>query len=234
MMKRFSSRLWVGSVLLGLCLAALPAFGADEPSHGEGSEASHGEHAGAHGHGAPHLSDVNWFDGMVSRPEGTPIPVGALLLNTAVLFFLIGYFGGPALKNGLQGRKQRLVSDMEAARAMKVEAEGQLATYEKKLQEMESEMARIRDSLIEQAKLDRDRILKEAEARRVALEAEARSRVSAELALAREEVVAQSVVAAVRSAEELLRAQLTSGDQERLVSGFAAAASAELSGRTIV
>ena len=80
-------------------------------------------------------------------------PVGALLINTAILFFLIGRFGGPGIKQGLKDRKQRIAGDIEKAAEMKAEAEEQLAHYEEKLAQMESEMERIKKEMAEQAEV---------------------------------------------------------------------------------
>lgn len=182
----------------------------------------------AHGHGhVPHFSDINWFHGLIGEKEGvepsllwrapgTPVPLGALFLNTAVLFFLIGRFGGPAIQSGLKGRKERIAGDIERAAEMKKEAEGQLAHYEGKLAEMASEMDRIKQEMREQAEADRQRILADAQQRREGLERDARLMLAQELAHARHEAISKAVSGAVQAAREQIEKNLNSQDQERL------------------
>jgi len=189
-----------------------------------GDEGGHG----AHGH-VPQFSDINWFTGLVGEKEGvepsllwrapgTPVPLGALFINTALLFFLIGRFGGPGIKKGLKSRKTRIAGDIEKASKMKEEAAEQLAHYESKLSEMEAEMDRIKSEMREQAETDRARILSEAKTRRVALEAEAKLMIEQELAQARHDATTKAVTGAVAAARAQIEKSLTSQDQERLAS----------------
>lgn len=209
--------------------------GHDDAAHSHEAHGSEHEEAGAHGeagsHGAhghvPQFSDINWFHGLIGekegvepsllwRPPGMPVPLGALFLNTAILFFLIGRLGGPGIKNGLKSRKARIAGDIQKAAKMKEEAEEQLAHYEGKLSEMEAEMTRIKKEMREQAEADQARILTEAKSRREALEAEAKLMVEHELAQARRDATTQAVSSAVRAAREQIEKSLSSQDQERL------------------
>jgi F-type H+-transporting ATPase subunit b len=212
--------------------------GHDHGAHGEehGSAASEVDsHGDAHGHDAhghvPHFSDINWFYGLIGekegvepsllwRPPGTPIPLGALILNTAILFFLIGRFGGPGIKQGLVDRKQRIAGDIERASKMKEEAEEQLAHYEEKLHKVESEMTRIKEDMRRQAEADRVRILEEAKVQRAALEAESRKLVEQELAQARQDATIEAIRSAFTVAREQIVAELKAQDQERLANEF--------------
>lgn len=191
---------------------------ADEPA------AEHGHDA--HGH-VPHFSDINWATGFLGekegvkpsllwRPVGTPIPLGALLLNTAILFFLIGRFGGAGIKKGLVDRKSRIAGDIERAAAMRADASRQLAHYEGKLSEMESELTRIKAEMEEQARIQRDQILNDARQRRVQIEQEAQRLVVQELAQARHEAVSKAVSGAIAAAREEIQKNLTDKDQEKL------------------
>src|SRR5690606_39041088 len=127
------------------------------------------------------------------RPPGTPIPLGALLINTAILFYLIGRFGGPGVRQGLSDRKARIAGDIQKAAAMRKEAEGQLAHYEEKLAEMEAEMARIKREMQQQAEADRQGILKETKDRRAAMEAEAKQMIEQELSGVRHQAMLRAV-----------------------------------------
>ncbi len=212
---------------------------ADQAAHSaeEAAGAEHGEH-GAHGEGAhggghhePHFSDINWFTGLIGEKEGvepsvlwrapgTPVPLGALLINSFILFFLLVKLGGPAIQKGLLERKKRVVSGIEAAAAMKDEASGQLAHYEEKLQKIDQEIEHIKNQMREQAESERQRILSEAKVRREQLEADARLLVSQEMKLAREELFREVVAQAVSSAEESIKKQMGAADQQRLADEF--------------
>lgn len=248
-MKLFSvSSLIVGSALgfAALSVGASSALASDEhhgaPSHeghetsghaAAGHEAAGHEAASAHDHGHhdPTWGDVNWVHGFLGEKEGvepsllwrkpgTPVPVGVLLLNTAILFFILGRIGGPAIGQALVDRKKRIAGDIEAASKMKEEATLQLAHYEGKLAEMSAEMERIKLEMREQATSERDRILREAAARREAIEKEARALVEAELLDARQEMAKLAARQAVRLAEQQIIAALSSDDQDRLAKEF--------------
>jgi len=224
----------VAGCLAALCLSGLAhaeqheaAFEHAAADEHAAASAGHGDSAG-HGHGhVPQLSDINWFTGLIGEKEGvepgllwrapgTPVPLGALLINTALLFFLLGRFGGPAVSAGLKARKEHLAGDIERASAMKKEAEQQLAEYEGKLSEMAAEMTRIKRDLREQAEMERSHVLSEAKARAREIAEEARQAVAQELADARQHAVEGAVESAVQLAEQALVSRLTADDQGRL------------------
>lgn len=229
-MKRYLAVALVGC----FALVSGPAGAESAPHHAVDAHGHHGDAHGSHAEGAhghhghvPQFSDINWFTGLIGEKEGvepgllwrapgTPPPLGALILNAAVLFFLLIRFGGPAIKQGLIDRKKRVASDIEAARAMKIEAEAQLAHYEQKLSSMAAEMERIQAEMREQARAERERILAEVEGRRQALEREARVLVSQELNAARELISQKVVRQAVQAARESIVKSLNAEDQERL------------------
>ena len=223
---------WCGLIGLSFCVA--PAFAEEriETESSESDETDHAEsrgdsHAAGHGHHVPHFSDINWFTGLIGekegvepgllwRPVGMPVPLGALLINTAILFFFLGRFGGPAISSGLKARKEQISSEIDRAAAMKNEAESQLAHYEGKLAEMAAEMDRIKQDLREQAHLERKRVLSEANERAESLRTEAGKMIEQQLDQARQEAIERAVVVAVTKARIELAKSLASTDQDRL------------------
>lgn len=210
---------------------------------GHGSQ-SHGSEGHGHDH-VPHFSDINWWHGLVGEKEGvepsllwrapgTPIPLGALLLNTAILFFLIGRFGAPGVRQGLIDRKKRIAGDIERAAEMRKEAEGQLAYYEEKLEQMEAEMARIRQEMKEQAELDRKRALEDAKARRLLIEQESKVLIEQELSQARQDATIKAVTSAVNAAREEVKRNLSQQDHERLAQEFLGSLEAQVKKSTEV
>jgi len=231
------------ALVLGVALWVVPgvASSADHhetdhhEQHAEGSEAEHSsEHGEAHGHGehaAPTFADINWAYGFLGEKEGVepsllwrspgmPVPLGALLLNTAILFYLLGRFGGPAIKSGLVSRQQRIAGDIEAAGRMQAEAKEQLAHYEQKLAHMSAETERVLAEVREQAKLEHERIVQDAKARHLALEEEARQIIEHERAHARQAAIEALVERAIEGAREEILKNLRPDDQERLARGL--------------
>ena len=208
-----------------LCLATTaPAFAAgDEHGHdhaAEGHGEAHGEgHGEAHGEGhghAPTFDDINWFHGFLGEKEGvepdllwrepgTPVPFGALALNAAILYFLLFKYGKKPISDGLRQRKLGIMKGIEDAAKMKAQAEARLAEYQKKLDEVDQEVARI---------------LSEAKERRGRMERDARTLIEQELKAARENLVRDTVRAAVKSAEATLTAQIGDADQQRLAQEY--------------
>jgi F-type H+-transporting ATPase subunit b len=237
--------------------AEAPAAGAHVDPHGDHGHGDHGhgdhgavkaeghaEHGSGHDH-APTFDDINWAYGFLGekegeepsllwRPKGMPVPFGALALNAAILYFLLFKFGRKPIGDALKARKLGIMKGMEDAAKMKAEAEASLAKYQKKLDEIDSEVARIKSEAKEQSEAERVRILSEAKERRTRMERDARTLVEQELKAARETLTRDTVRAAVKSAEATLTAKVGDADQQRLGDEFLAsikASGAVLRGR---
>lgn len=212
---------------LGMGLASVgAATSAPAAPHGAASEDGHGAHH------IPHFSDINWYHGLLGeregepslwfRPPGTPVPLAALLVNTAILFWLLVRFGRPAIRAGLTARKERVESGIVAAAAMKREAEEQLAHYESKLARIDQEIERVKSEMRDQAEGERKRVLEEASVRREQMDRDVHLLLAQELKAARQELFHEVVENAMRAAEETIFAQLSNADQQRLAEEFLA------------
>jgi F-type H+-transporting ATPase subunit b len=240
--SRFASLVCLGLTLAVAAPALADEHGHDAPAHAEAAAAAahvdaHGEHAEGHAaHGdehAPTFDDINWAYGFLGekegeepsllwRPKGMPVPFGALALNAAILYFLLFKFGRKPISDALKARKLGIMKGMEDAAKMKAEAEASLAKYQKKLDEIESEVARIKREAKEQGEAESARILGEAKERRARMERDARLLVEQELKAARETLTRDTVRAAVKSAEGMLTAKVVDADQQRLGDEFLA------------
>jgi F-type H+-transporting ATPase subunit b len=209
--SRKRCRRWVAPMVVAMIL--VPGFaGTALAEHGE----RHDTHSVSHheGHAAPTLDDVNWIDGLFGgRSESTPPPFGALLINTAILFFLIAKLGGPKIREGLLNRRSRLAADIDAAAQMHKEAEAQLEHYQQKLTQMEASAQEIEALTRENAAIEREKTLSDARAQRDKIVREAEERVARELAARKDALVREMVVLAVRDAEK--RVLGTFGDQDQ-------------------
>ena len=217
----------------------------DQPSEGApgGERAAHGadvepdEHSeGSHGAGhVPHFDDINWFYGFVGEKEdldepsllfrrrGMPPPLGALLLNAAVLFGLLYHYGRVPIAAALKRRRQNIMHGMDEAARMREEAEDRLEDYEDKLERIDEEIKRVKREMRELGEQERERILKEARERHARMERDARLLVEQEMKEAHELLLRETVRAAVRAAEERLAQQVTPADQQRLADEYLSA-----------
>lgn len=234
--------------------AQVPVEGNGHAEHGEAHEAheAHGEghgKAAAHGEGhdehAPTFDDINWATGFLGvnddaepgllwRSKGTPAPLGALLLNAGILYWLLFKFGKKPIADALKARKAGIMKGMEDAAKMKAEAEASLAKYQKKLDEIDDEVARIKREAKEQGEAESARILSDAKERRARMERDARTLIEQELKAARENLLRDTVRAAVKSAEKTITAKIGDADQQRLGDEYLAsirASAATLRGR---
>ncbi len=225
-MKRMPHAYWTALFAATLAMSA-PVAVAAAPDHGSDHSEAHGT---GHGH-APTFDDVNWFYGFLGekagvepnllwRTKGMPVPFGALLLNTAILYALLFKFGRKPIAHALRQRKLAIMKGMEDASKMKAEAEARLAEYEQKLAHIDDEVSRIRRDMKEAGESERARILSEATERRARMERDARLLVEQELKAAREGLLRDTVRAAVKSAEARLVAKVGDADQLRLADEY--------------
>ena len=229
------------------CAAALslPAF-AQEPEDkapAAGVVAS-GEHAPPSAedqeHHIPTLEDYNWFYGFLGekegvepsflfRPKGMPVPFGAMVLNSAILYYLLIRFAKKPIADALKSRKTAILRGMEEAGKMKSDAEARLAEYEEKLRTIDQEIERVREEMRAAGQTERKRILAEAKEKRARMERDAQTLIGQELKAARETLLGETTRGAIRSAEAALMAKLGAADQSRLaeeyLTGLKAAAS---------
>jgi len=249
--SRVAACFWLGG-MLAVATPALAEGGVRDAAPAAGTQvavAAPDEHGGHAEHGAeehaPSFDDVNWIYGFLGekagaepsllwRPKGMPVPFGALALNAAVLYWLLFKYGRKPIGDALRARKQRIMKGMEDAARMKAEAEASLAKYQKQLDEIDDEVARIKREMDEAGEAERARILSEAKERRARMERDARLLVEQELKVARESLTRETVRAAVKTAEATLIAKIGDADQQRLAEEFLASikgSSATLRGR---
>ena len=234
---------FLGVALAAGCTVALPAF-AEEPAHEHGEHAEHAtpaahgsapEEEGAedHEHHVPKFEDYNFFYGFLGerddvepsilwRPTGSPVPFGAMLLNSAVLYWLLIRFAKKPIADALKARKATILRGMEEAAQMKKEAEASLADYEQKLATVDQEIERVRQDMRAAGQSERKRILADAKEKRTRMERDAQTLISQELKAARDGLLSEMSRAALRSAESTLRTKVTLGDQSRLAEEYLA------------
>ncbi len=225
--------LTASAMVLSAPADAWAAEDAHDSAHADSEHAVHGNDHGAddHGggeHGADHAMEVNWIYGVLGesdevdepsllwRKPGMPVPLGAQILNSLILFYVLYRFGKKAVVDGLTSRREGIMRGIESASKMKSEAKGQLAEYEAKLAKIDSEIERVRREMREAAEAERVSILEEAKKRRERMEREAKLLIDQELKAAREELVHETVAKAMESAEQLVSQKVSGDDHRRL------------------
>jgi F-type H+-transporting ATPase subunit b len=247
-----------GAALACALLLASSAAWAQTPAHDEHGHEGHkhseaaasgqaaeghgsGEHGDAHGGHGP--GEINWFHGFLGekegaepsllwRPKGMPPPFGAMLLNTAILFYILGRFAAPKIGQALIRRKATIMHGMDEAAKMKDEAARRLGEYEEKLARIDEDIERVKKDMREAGEMERVRILAEAKERRVRMEREARLLIELELKAAHEELLRETVNSAVRSAEDRLSKQVTVADQQRIAEHYLKSIGSAMEGKS--
>jgi F-type H+-transporting ATPase subunit b len=229
--RRRTLRCWARGLAFATLLGGVSLPGPVRAAAGDDGDTGDAQAAGADdGHGTGH---VNWFEGMLGesdeyepgllfRSVGTPVPVGALLFNSGILFFVLYRFGKQPIVDGLRNRRETIMKGMDAAAKMKREAEQQLNDFQQKLERVDSEIERLRREMRASAEAERQQVLAEAKKRRERMEREASLLIRQELKAARETLLLETVRTAVRSAEALVTNKATVEDHRRLSDDYLA------------
>lgn len=134
----------------------------------------------------------------------------------AALVFVLRKPISQALSSRIKGIKEQLES-LETQRA---EAEKQLAQYNEKLSQLESEAAKIVDAYIKQGNEAKAKILKEAEQTAEKLQAQARRNIEHEFDKAKQKLQQEVVESSLQKAEERLKKEITAQDQDKLIDEY--------------
>lgn len=133
-----------------------------------------------------------------------------------VLFLILRKPVASALSSRIAGIKQEL-ADLES---QKEAAEKKLAEYSDKLSDLEKESEQIVADYIKQGNEAKARILKEAEASAEKLQAQARRNIEHEFDQAKKQLQAEVLEKSLAKAEELIKAKISTDDQNRLVDEY--------------
>jgi len=141
-------------------------------------------------------------------------------LNLVILLAALVYFGRRPIQDFFAARQDRIRDDLDAAASALAEAEARHTEWERKLAQLDAEMARIREQARERAEAERKHILADASAAAERIRKDARSAVDQELRRGREELRREAAELAVEIAAETLRARVNDADRSRLVDDF--------------
>jgi F-type H+-transporting ATPase subunit b len=153
-------------------------------------------------------------------PRNEPIPLLANLVNLGALMFLLVRFGRKPAAEGLQRRRERIMREIDEARALKKKAKDRLAGYEDDLDQLDDKRQAVIEQYEAEGEVERTRILQEMGETRDRMMADAEFRIAQESKQARTELSHDALESALTAAEELLKAKVTDGDRQRLADEY--------------
>ncbi|HEY8153096.1 MAG TPA: F0F1 ATP synthase subunit B [Myxococcota bacterium] len=142
------------------------------------------------------------------------------LLNFALLIGVLLYFARKPISDFFGDRRRGIQEDLKAAADVRTEAEARYAKWQRRLMDLESELAGIRQTARERAAAEREQILADATAGAERIRRDAIAAVDQELRRARAQLRQEAADLAVELARETLRRQITGTDQDRLLDEF--------------
>lgn len=144
------------------------------------------------------------------------------LLNFGLLVAALIYFVRKPAQAWFAQRRAGIESELREAAELRKQAEERHARWQRRLADLERELAEIRATSRERAETEREHILSDARSAAERIRREASSAIEQELRRARERLRDEAADLAVQLAEGLLRQQVTDADRARLLDEFIA------------
>ncbi len=219
-----------GSAHEGAAKGAAHEGGAEGSAHegaGHGGHAAAG-HAGAE-HGAEHGEHKvieNWWSwdyGPTAKDPAhrhLPPPFGFAIVNFFIFAGIMMKLAGKPLREMVRGRHDQIRKDLDEASKLRKLAAAKLEEYGKKVKDVEAEIAALIAQIRKQAEADKARIIAAAEEQARKIKADADRQIQAEIARAAAELKHDVIVAAVASAEEILKKQIGADDQRKMAEKY--------------
>lgn len=142
------------------------------------------------------------------------------LLNLAILLGVLIYFGRKPIRKFFADRRTQVRDSLKAAADLRRQAEERYSQWQRRLAELEGEVASIREASRERAEREREQIVADARAAAERIKKDARSAVDQEIRRAKEKLRQEASELAVELAADILREQVTPQDRERLFDEF--------------
>ena len=142
--------------------------------------------------------------------------------NLALLLGVLVVFARKPLQAFFQERRDRIQGELQSAAQLRKEAEERYAKWQRQLVDLDAELERVRVTARERAEAERERILADARAAAERIRSDAHVAVEQELRRAREQLRDEASALSIQLASELLQAQVTDTDRDRLLDEFTA------------
>ena len=214
-----------------LALAALVAMPAAASAQEEGDGTQPGAESEESGeeltHEAEECIHILEDGGTVDECQEAPSPIlpetNEIVWGGLAFLIILGAlwkFGLPAIDKAMSARTERIRSSLDEAEKAKADAEALRADYQRQLSEARSEAARIVEEARQQADAVRRDLTQRAEAEAQELRQRNAEQLEAERARVLGELRGQVAVLAVDAAERVVRANLDSEANRRLVEEY--------------
>jgi len=142
------------------------------------------------------------------------------VMNFAVLAILLVVLLRKPVSQTLNGRIKGIKDQLEDLEKKKTEAEQQLVEYNERLSHLDKEADRIVAEYVKQGNDAKSRILQEAKASAEKIEEQARKTIAHEFDKAKEQLQAEILERALAKAEDIIKGNISSTDQDRLVDEY--------------
>jgi F-type H+-transporting ATPase subunit b len=142
------------------------------------------------------------------------------LFDFALLIGVLVYFARKPLVTFFRDRRLNIQDELKTAADLRTEAEARYAKWQRRLMDLDAELAGIRAQARERAEAERERILAEANATAERIRRDAHAAVDQELRRARARLRQEAADLAVELAAESLHRQVTDADHDRLLDEF--------------
>jgi len=202
--------------LCGVLIAPAVLFAAP-PGGAHTATAEHG-HPTEEAEESHELGPINWLDFSNKKQP----PLGAYVLNFAVLVAVYVYFGKDRVKKGLVDRRASIKREIDEAKSLLTEAEKRAKKYQKKLGSLEADGDAAKKALAEAGFAERERIVRDAREKAARMERDAEFLLEQDLKQTKNDLVRFALDRAVASAEELLKKEIGPADHERLAEEYLA------------
>jgi len=144
------------------------------------------------------------------------------VVNLALLLAVLFVFARKPIQAFFQDRRDRIQGELQSAAQLHKEAEQRYAKWQRQLVDLDSELERVRATARERAEAERDRILADARAAAERIRSDAHVAVEQEVRRARDQLREEASALSIQLASELLHAQVTDTDRDRLLDEFTA------------
>ncbi|MDA8133668.1 MAG: ATP synthase F0 subunit B [Desulfobacteraceae bacterium] len=144
----------------------------------------------------------------------------AKVINFGVLIIALFFVAKKPVAEFFSSRAKGIEDEIKALEQKKAEAEKKLAEYQARFKSLDQESKKILEEYMKQGQEAKIRILAEAEAQAAKLEAMAKRNIEQEFKSAKTKLQQEIAEKAMIKAEELIKASISSDDQDKLVDEY--------------
>jgi len=144
----------------------------------------------------------------------------AKVLNFGVLIIALFFIAKKPVAEFFSSRAKGIEDEIKGLEQKKADAEKKLAEYQARFKSLDQESKKIVEEYIKQGEEAKIRILAEAEAQAAKLEAMAKRNIEQEFKSAKIKLQQEIAEKAMIKAEELIKASISSDDQDKLVDEY--------------